>query len=105
MSNFITEYKKGQEGRNRGLPMGEGLELISNAIDGIQRGMMYAIGSAPKVGKSTFVNYGFIISPYLHMLKNPSINIRWRYYSWEMDRVTMEFDFVCHFFIFRLWNI
>ena len=97
MSNFITEYKKGQEGRNRGLPMGEGLELISNAIDGIQRGMMYAIGSAPKVGKSTFVNYGFIISPYLHMLKNPSVNIRWRYYSWEMDRVTMEFDFVCHF--------
>lgn len=97
MSNFIVEYKKGQAGKNRGLPMGEGLETLSKAIDGIQRGMMYTIASAPKVGKSTFVNYGFVISPYLHFLKNPSINIRWRYYSWEMDRVTMEFDYVCHF--------
>lgn len=97
MSNFIVEFKKGQVGKNRGLPMGKGLEAISKAIDGIQRGMMYVIASSPKVGKSTFVNYAFIISPYLYSLENPSVKIRWIYYSWEMDRVTMEFDYVCHF--------
>lgn len=97
MSNFIVEYKKGQEGRNKGLPMGEGLEAISRAIDGIQKAMMYVVASAPKVGKSTFVNYGFVISPFLYALENPGTNIKWIYYSWEMDRVTMEFDFVCHF--------
>ena len=100
MSNFIVEYKKGQSGRNKGLPMGAGLENISKAIDGIQRGMMYVVASPPKVGKSTFVNYGFVISPYLYSLKNSNQKIRWIYYSWEMDRVTMEFDYVCHFFIF-----
>ena len=97
MSNFIVEYKKGQSGRNKGLPMGAGLENISKAIDGIQRGMMYVIASPPKVGKSTFVNYGFVISPYLYSLKNSNQKVRWIYYSWEMDRVTMEFDYVCHF--------
>lgn len=97
MSNFIVEFKRGQSGENRGLPMGEGLENISKAIDGIQRGMTYAIASPPKTGKSTFVNYGFVISPYLYLLKHPEIDIRWIYYSWEMDRVTMEFDYVCHF--------
>ena len=104
MSNFIVEYKKGQSGKNKGLPMGDGLQAISKAIDGIQRGMMYIVASAPKVGKSTLVNYGFIISPYLYSLKNKNVNIRWIYYSWEMDRVTMEFDYVCHF-LYSDYNI
>lgn len=49
MSNFIIQYKKGQAGKNKGLYMGEGLDAISKAIDGIQRGMMYTIASSPKV--------------------------------------------------------
>lgn len=97
MSNFIEEFKKGQSGKNKGLPLGPGLEPISRAINGIQRRMMYTIASSPKVGKSTLVNYGFLISPYLYALENPDINITWIYYSWEMDRVSMEFDFCAHF--------
>ncbi len=104
MSNFIVEYKKGQLGKNKGLPMGDGLQAISKAIDGIQRGMMYVVASPPKTGKSTLVNYGFVISPYLYSLKNKNVNIRWIYYSWEMDRVTMEFDYVCHF-LYSDYNI
>ena len=30
--NFVEEFKKGQAGLNKGLPMGEGLETISKAI-------------------------------------------------------------------------
>ena len=47
--NFIEEFKKGQTGDNKGIPLGEGLREISNHINGIQRGMMYGIASSPKV--------------------------------------------------------
>lgn len=49
MSNFVIEFKKGKVGQNKGLPLGPGLSKITRAINGIQRGMMYAIASAPKV--------------------------------------------------------
>lgn len=96
MSNFIEEFKKGKSGVNKGLPLGPGLAKITRAINGIQRGMMYGIASAPKVGKSTFVNYGFIIHPYLYALEK-KVDIRWIYFSYEMDRVSMEFDFAAYF--------
>ena len=49
--NFKTEFRKGQEGRNKGLSMGEGLENMCQALNGIQRGMSYGIAAPPKVGK------------------------------------------------------
>lgn len=104
MSHFIETFKQGQQKRNKGIPMGPGLENISKAINGLQRKMMYSIASAPKVGKSTFVQYGFIIQPYLYMLENPGVKINWIMYSWEMDRVSMEFDF-CVFFLYHDYGI
>ena len=35
--NFIKEFKKGQEGGNKGLSMGKGLEAISAHISGRPR--------------------------------------------------------------------
>ena len=64
MSNFIIQYKKGQAGKNKGLYMGEGLDAISKAIDGIQRGMMYTIASSPKVGKCLASNELVVMSDY-----------------------------------------
>ena len=46
--NLIEEFKKGQAGGNKGLPMGLGLANISNAINGVQRGRIYGIAAAPK---------------------------------------------------------
>ena len=63
--NFIEEFKYGQKGGNKGLSLGPGLENLSKAIGGLQRKMMIAIASAPKTGKSTLVDYGFIIHPWL----------------------------------------
>lgn len=48
--NFITEFKKGQEGGNKGISMGEELHKLSSAINGIQRGRIYGVASPPKVG-------------------------------------------------------
>jgi hypothetical protein len=94
--NFIEEYKKGQTGGNKGLPMGEGLMNISKAINGVQRGRIYGIAAAPKAGKSTFVDYAFVIQPFLQAMAF-NIPIEWIYFSFELDRVSKEFDFATYF--------
>lgn len=99
MSNFIEEFKKGQRGGNRGLPLGPGLDAITKAINGVQKAMMIGVAAAPKVGKSTFVDYAFVIQPYLYSLKTGA-KVKWTYFSFEMDRVSKEFDF-CVFFLFN----
>jgi hypothetical protein len=96
MANFKTEFRKGQTGINRGLNMGPGLEALNKTLNGVQRGMMYAIAAAPKVGKSTLVNYGFVINTCLDAIKK-QIPIEIIYFSFEMDRIQMEFDFCAHF--------
>lgn len=99
MSNFIVEIKKGQRGGNRGLPLGPGLDAITKAINGVQKAMMIGVAAAPKVGKSTFTDYAFVIQPYLYSLKVKSA-VKWTYFSFEMDRVTKEIDFAS-FFLFH----
>lgn len=94
--NFIGEFKKGQRGENEGLFLGEGLSNISEAINGLQRGMIIGVAASPKVGKSTFSDYAFIISPYLESLEK-NIDFEVIYFSFEMDRVSKEFDFAVFF--------
>lgn len=94
--NFIEEYKKGQKGGNKGLPMGDGLMNVAKAINGVQRGRIYGIAAAPKAGKSTFTDYAFVIQPFLYAIAN-NIPIEWIYFSFELDRVSKEFDFAAYF--------
>ena len=96
MSNFEVEFQKGQKGGNKGLPLGPGLSKISKSINGLQRGMMYGVAASPKVGKSTFVDYGFVIHPYLYAVKH-NIKLSFVYFSFEMDRISKEFDFASYF--------
>jgi|VirMetMinimDraft_7_1064189.scaffolds.fasta_scaffold00418_14 hypothetical protein len=103
MSNFILEFKKGQAGKNKGLPMGEGLSHISSSINGVQRARMYGVAAAPKAGKSTFVDHGFVIMPILYAMEN-NIPIEIIYFSFEIDRVEKEFDFAT-FFLFYDYGI
>jgi len=94
--NFILEYKKGQQGGNIGIPLGKGLVKLAGAINGLQRGRIYSIASGAKVGKSTLVDYAFLINPWLSSLEN-KLDLEWIYNSYEIDRVSKEFDFVAHF--------
>lgn len=94
--NFIEEYKKGQTGGNKGLPMGAGLMNVSKAINGVQRGRIYGIAAPPKAGKSTFTDYAFVIQPFLYAIAN-NIPIEWIYFSFELDRISKEFDFTAYF--------
>lgn len=101
--NFIEEYKKGQKGGNKGLPMGNGLMNVSKAINGVQKGRIYGIAAAPKAGKSTFVDYSFVVQPFLYAITY-NIPIEWIYFSFELDRVSKEFDFAAYF-LFHDFNI
>jgi hypothetical protein len=94
MSNFISAFLNGKEGRNIGLSTG--LSLLDKAINGIQKRSIIGIAAAPKVGKSKMVNAHFVLYPYL---LNPNADIEWIYFSYEMDRVQMEFAFA----VFFLW--
>jgi hypothetical protein len=95
--NFITAFQQGQKGRNKGLELGPGLEQISRAINGLQQKMIIGIGAAPKVGKSTFVDAGFVIGPILHAYEN-EIPLEYTYFSYEIDRISKEYDFAAYFF-------
>ena len=118
--NFKDAYKKGQEGSNKGLPMGKGLEAVSSAVNEIQRAMIYGVAASPKGGKSTFVDAGFVIAPLIYVIDNNTkfnsyiesgmnpedikrdfqmsyIDCEIIYLSYEIDRISKEFDFCCHF--------
>ena len=96
MSNFIEEFNKGQRGEAKGIPFGEGLESITIDTSGIHKARIYGVGGPEKSGKSTFTDYAFVIQPYLYCLEH-GIPIDWEYYSFEIDRVSKEFDFLTYF--------
>lgn len=99
--NFAEAFKKGQSGKNLGLPTG--IIPLDKAIDGIQRKAIYAVAAAPKVGKTTFVDYVFVLQPFLYILKHLSENpnsmkrLNIIYYSFEIDRIKKEFKLACYF--------
>jgi hypothetical protein len=96
MTTFALELLKGQAGRNAGLPLGPGLDVINKNINGTQKGMIYSVGAGAKVGKSTLVDAAFVIAPYLYCLEH-NIPIDIIYFSYEIDRISKEFDFAAHF--------
>lgn len=96
MSNFIEEFNRGQSDAIKGLPFGEGLESITAHTNGISKGRIYAIAGPEKSGKTTFTDYAFVIQPYLFAVEY-GIEVNWEYYSFEIDRVSKEFDFMTYF--------
>ena len=94
--NFQQEFEKGQIGKNKGIPFGKGLENLTAAINGLQRGMIYGIAAAPKVGKTTLADAAFVLGPYLYILEH-NIEVDWIYFSFEIDRISKEFDFASFF--------
>ena len=93
--NFIEALNQGKLGDNKGLSTG--LPPLDRAIDGVQKKAIYGIAAAPKVGKSTLVDFAFVINPILYCQSN-NIPISVIYFSYEIDRVKKEFDFASYFF-------
>lgn len=100
--NFISIFKKGQEGLNQGISTG--IPPLDIAINGIQRNSLYTIGAAPKVGKTTLTDFAFLLNPFLNSLHDSSMNIEWLYFSYEIDRIRKEFKLAPYFFK-KFYNI
>jgi len=94
--NFVEIYNQGKAGMSKGLPTG--IEKLDIAMNGTQRKAIIAVAAAPKVGKTTLVDYSFVLSPYLYSLENPEVEIDWIYWSFEIDRVKKEFKYAAFFF-------
>lgn len=93
--NFVSVYKQGQQGRNKGIPTG--IPPLNKALNGIQRGSIYGIAAAPKAGKTTLCDQAFLLEPYLYSLEH-NVDIEWIYFSYEIDRIKKEFKLVPYFF-------
>lgn len=94
--NFVKAFKDGKAGFNKGQTTG--IPALDRAINGIQKKTSIGICAAPKCGKTTFVDFSFVISPYLSMLKQGILDeAEWIYFSYEIDRVSKEFKYASFF--------
>lgn len=104
--NLQTVFQKGQAGYNVGIKIL--LPKLNKVMRGIGKKMIYGVAGGPKSGKSKFTNYVFLISVYESMLAiNRLDDVEWIYYSFEMDRVTTEFNIACYYFYteYNVYNI
>jgi hypothetical protein len=99
--NFEYRFKQGLKGLNFGMPMG--IPAMDLKMGGIQRESLYGVAAGPKVGKTTLVDYAFVLSPsefYLAELSrgNPrNLEVEWIYFSFEISRVKKEFKYITFF--------
>jgi hypothetical protein len=97
--NFITKFVAGQSGRNKGLTTG--VPSLDQTLGGIRKYHSYGVAAAPKCGKTTLVDFCFVISPYLQALRNNTLDkLDIIYFSYEIDRISKEFKFAAFFFFY-----
>ncbi len=94
MTDFLTEVEAGIKGKNKGIP--GGLPRFDKFTNNIQKANYYVIGAQQKTGKSAFVDFRFVLNPYLSGHKN----INWKYFSYEVDKVEKLAKW-CSFFMYK----
>lgn len=81
--SFLAEVARGRMGHNEGLP--NGLKKINGHIHNTQRSRYYLIGADSNVGKSTFMDYAFVLTPY-EWAKQAGVKVNWLYFSFEIAK-------------------
>lgn len=89
---LIDEIDKGIAGRNLGLNIG--LPKLNSVLGGLQKKTSFAIGAEKKAGKSAYSDVLFVLNPFL---LNPDAKIHWKYFSFEIDRISKEAKFAAFF--------
>lgn len=85
IDEFLESVDEGLKGRNKGIVTG--MPRLSSFLNNIQKKRYFLVGAQQKTGKSAFVDDFFILSPYL---LNPDVNIHWKYFSYEIDKVSKK---------------
>lgn len=97
---IIDIIKKGLEGRNIGIPMDDSISHISRYVRGIKKKQLIVILGPSKSGKSTFCDFAYVLSLCKSYIKNEIVDKRLNsivYYSFEIDRISKELEFIAHF--------
>lgn len=89
---LIDEIEKGMAGRNLGLNIG--LPKLNSVLGGLQKKTSFAVGAEKKVGKTAYSDVLFVLNPFL---LNPKANIHWKYFSFEIDRISKEAKYAAFF--------
>lgn len=77
---LLDFIEHGQQGLNRGLPIG--LDDPRDAMIGVLPSHYYLVGADSGVGKTTFADYNFLLTPYFE--KPDDVDVQWFYYSLEI---------------------
>lgn len=93
MEDFRIRFEKGLKKENSGLITC--MPDMSNAIDNIQKGIVYCVMGQPKSFKTKWVDTFFILHPYL---RNDPALLDYTYYSWEVTRINKVADWISFFF-------
>lgn len=98
MKAILDAIDAGRAGKNRGIP--GGLPRLDKRVYNIQPGKMTSIVGSPKSGKTFFMLYRYILSPWISGVRN----IKWFLFTLEVDKQQIIFRMVS-FFMFRRFNI
>lgn len=96
MSDFLKAVEEGIKGKNTGLK--SGLPGFDNFTDNIQEECYISVGAQKKTGKTAFVDYRYVLMPYL---LNPDKNIHWIYFSYEISRIKKVAKYIAFFMFYK----
>ncbi len=99
MDEFIVSVDEGLGGRNKGIL--SGMPRLSSFLNNIQKKRYFLVGAQQKTGKTAFVDDFFILSPFI---LNPDINMHWKYFSYEIDKVSKKAKWTAYF-MKKVYNI
>ena len=95
---FLKKLRKGREGDNVGFP--GGLPRLDSKVYNIQPGKMTSIVGSPKSGKTYFMLYRYILSPWMAGVRN----IKWFLFTLEVERADIVGRMVS-FFMYQRFGI
>lgn len=97
--DFLDSVDDGIKGMNEGIKTG--WSRLSKFTHNIQKKRLFVVGAQEKTGKTAFVDDFFILAPYL---LNPDLNIEWKYFSYEIDKISKKAKWTAYFMV-KIYNI
>lgn len=81
--DVVENIKRGQQGLNRGLPMG--FSRLTDYVPGIQQGTYYLVGGETGTGKTAFADDAFLYNPYDWYKGHPETPIKLKVFYWSLE--------------------
>ena len=85
--------ERGQKGLNKGFKTG----IMHHALEYISRGMYILMGAESGAGKTTLMDFAFLLYPWYYEKKLRGRKIRWIYYSYELGELMKSLNWMTFF--------